>query len=396
MAGRNKSSAVQLDLFNTSTPEPTLSSEHVRPDGESTVEPSPSGRPHSPDALRLGEGASLSIGGHTPRETGTPVPWLLDEHDRRPVQPARVLAEHRIAAARLPIDLRLGTSSWTFPGWQGIVFAGRHSAEALARDGLWAYARHPLLRTVGVDRTYYAPVSADVLRGYAEQVPQDFRFLVKMWEGVLSPADGRSGAARPEFLDAQVAVDRCVRPFVDGLGEKGGVLLMQFPPLPLRTLGGVRPAIALMDRFFSALPTYLPMAVEVRNREFFCDEWFEILAARNVVHCVNSHPSVPRLDQQSQWLRRFPQSRLVVRWMLAHGRTYSEARDEFSPFHQLVAPDDVTREELVELLLSQAPAKDMLVVINNKAEGSSPLSSFGLAQALARRLARPVPGTRDQ
>jgi uncharacterized protein YecE (DUF72 family) len=396
MPARNHSHQQQLELFGAPAMEATSAGDIRRKARGDNTEGAPDVLPVTAHQSDAAAEAGAAPHDPAPRETGTPVPWLLDEHDRRPVQPARVLAEHRIAAARLPIDLRLGTSSWTFPGWQGIVFAGRHSAEALARDGLWAYARHPLLRTVGVDRTYYAPVTADVLRAYAEQVPQDFRFLVKMWEGVLSPADGRSGAARPEFLDAQVAVDRCVRPFVDGLGEKGGVLLMQFPPLPLRTLGGVRSAIALMDRFFSALPTYLPMAVEVRNREFFCDEWFEVLAARNVVHCVNSHPSVPRVGQQSQWLRRFPQSRLVVRWMLAHGRTYSEAKDEFSPFHQLVAPDDVTREELVELLLSQAPAKDMLVVINNKAEGSSPLSSFGLAQTLARRLARPVAGTRDQ
>ena len=394
MAGRKNSPARQLDLFNTFTPEPTFSSKHVRPEVESDFDlnrkllaPHPSESDHS---------ASLSMDDPTPREASVQLPWLLSEQDRRPVQPARVLAEHRIAAARLPVHLRLGTSSWTFPGWQGIVFAGRHSTEALARDGLWAYARHPLLRTVGVDRTYYAPVTTDVLRAYAEQVPQDFRFLVKMWEGVLSPVEGRTGEARLEFLDAQVAVDRCVRPFLDGLGEKGGVLLMQFPPLPLRTMGGVRPAIAQMDRFFAALPANVPLAVEIRNREFFCDEWFEVLADRNVVHCVNSHPSVPRVGQQAQWLQRFPQSRLVVRWMLAHGRTYSEAKDEFAPFHQLVAPDDVTREELVELLLSQAPAKDLLVIINNKAEGSSPLSSFGLAQAMARRLAGPASGTSDR
>ena len=305
------------------------------------------------------------------------------------MQPVCVLSEHRVAAERLPLNLRLGTSSWSFPGWQGIVFAGRHSTEVLARDGLRAYARHPLLRTVGVDRTYYAPVDTEVLRGYADQVPHDFRFLVKVWEGVLSPTDGRSGSTRREFLDAQVAVERCVRPFLDGLGEKGGVLLMQFPPLPLRTLGGIRATIALLDSFLAALPDEVPLAVEVRNREFFCDEWFEVLARRQVVHCVNSHPTVPRVGEQAQWLQRFPQSRLVVRWMLAHGRTYTEAKDEFAPFNQVVAPDDTTREELTELILSQVPTKDMLVIINNKAEGSSPLSSFGLAQAIARRSQSP-------
>jgi uncharacterized protein YecE (DUF72 family) len=30
----------------------------------------------------------------------------------------------------------------------------------LARTGLRAYAQHPLLRSVGIDRTYYAPIQA--------------------------------------------------------------------------------------------------------------------------------------------------------------------------------------------------------------------------------------------
>src|SRR5262245_28797051 len=62
-------------------------------------------------------------------------------------------------ARRLPRSVRLGTSSWSFPGWQGIVYDRSASETQLARHGLAAYARHPLLRAVGVDRTYYAPIA---------------------------------------------------------------------------------------------------------------------------------------------------------------------------------------------------------------------------------------------
>src|SRR5262245_23045170 len=53
------------------------------------------------------------------------------------------------AVARgLPSDLYLGTSSWAFPGWQGLVYDRLATPSALARHGLAAYAQHPLLRTV--------------------------------------------------------------------------------------------------------------------------------------------------------------------------------------------------------------------------------------------------------
>ena len=49
-------------------------------------------------------------------------------------------------AARLPSALRLGTMSWSFPGWRGLVYGRDVPEGALAGLGLTAYARHPLLR----------------------------------------------------------------------------------------------------------------------------------------------------------------------------------------------------------------------------------------------------------
>ena len=82
----------------------------------------------------------------------------------------------------LPASVHLGTSSWSFPGWVGLVYGSSYSDVQLARRGLAAYAAHPLLRTVGIDRTFYAPISESVFRSYAKQareVAPGFRFLVK-------------------------------------------------------------------------------------------------------------------------------------------------------------------------------------------------------------------------
>src|SRR6476620_11760501 len=95
---------------------------------------------------------------------------------RRAARPTEVVepvvdAEAAEIAARLPHWLRFGTSSWTFLGWRGLVYAGSPSQAALVRSGLGAYAKHPLLRTVGIDRSHYAPLEAKDLTGYAEQLP---------------------------------------------------------------------------------------------------------------------------------------------------------------------------------------------------------------------------------
>ena len=53
-----------------------------------------------------------------------------------PVAPAPVPEAVASVAARLPAGLRMGTSSWTFPGWAGIVYDRRASQTTLAQHGL--------------------------------------------------------------------------------------------------------------------------------------------------------------------------------------------------------------------------------------------------------------------
>ena len=44
--------------------------------------------------------------------------------------------------ARLPQGLYLGTASWAFPGWAGLVYGSGASESVLSRKGLAAYSRN--------------------------------------------------------------------------------------------------------------------------------------------------------------------------------------------------------------------------------------------------------------
>ncbi len=80
-----------------------------------------------------------------------------------------------LQAPVLPTDIRLGTSSWFFPGWRGLVYDGVHPQVTLSRKGLAAYGEIPLLRTVSLDRTFYAPISAVDYARYAEPGARAFQ-----------------------------------------------------------------------------------------------------------------------------------------------------------------------------------------------------------------------------
>ena len=75
------------------------------------------------------------------------------------VEPAIPDPEWIALANTLPAHLRLGTSSWNYPGWNGLVWNGEYAETSLSRYGLAAYGKHPLLRTVSIDRSFYRPLN---------------------------------------------------------------------------------------------------------------------------------------------------------------------------------------------------------------------------------------------
>lgn len=321
-----------------------------------------------------------------------------DEPGPGGIAPAAPDDDVRSLAARLPASVALGTSSWSFPGWRGLVWRDAHSEAALARHGLTAYARHPLLRTVGVDRTHYAPVAADALRAYADQVPPGFRFLVKAHEActlAVWPTHPRYGAQRgernPRYLDPAYARDAVVAPFVEGLGAAAGPLVFQFAPQPAERLGGPRRFAEQLYRFLRDLPRGPRYAVELRTPELLGKDYAACLRAAGAVHCVNVTPGMPPPQLQARVAGVAEQAALVARWLLAPGWDYEAARAAFAPFDRLVAPDPDARGALA-LLIGDAVARGVpaWVIVNNKAEGSSPRSCVELARAVLESAIRPA------
>ncbi len=311
---------------------------------------------------------------------------------RGAVAAAEVTKDIIALAAALPRSLRFGTSTWSFSGWQGLVYGGDYPEPKLAREGLAAYAAHPLLRSVGVDRSFYAPLDEPTLRRMAGTVGSDFRFLIKAHAALMLPRSAR----RPEylegmpdvFLDAGYATRVVIEPALRHLGEKLGVILFQFSPLGERVLRYRRELLQRLDDFLTALPREARYAIEWRDRELLGDDYADMLVRHGVTHGHASHPRLPSVDAQAVF-DRSPAGDvhcvpLVLRWLLASGKGYEEARAASAPFDRLVDPDVETRERIVTLARQALErGREVLIIVNNKAEGSAPRSVVELARAFA-------------
>lgn len=308
----------------------------------------------------------------------------LDEPIAERVRPASFAADLVALGQRLPANLRLGTSSWNFPGWRGLVYAPTAAKAQLSRHGLAAYAQHPLLRTVGVDRTFYAPIEAREFADHAAQVPASFRFLVKGLGELLTPQrpDGRPNA---RYLDARAFAAECVAPAVAGLGDRLGTLLLQFPPQADALRDDPELFAELLRKFLFALPADVPYAIELRDEALFTERYVEVLHATSARHGFVVHPRMPSLARQRDLVPLDGPGRgpLVLRWMLHAGFGYEAAKARYEPFDRLVDPDPAQRRAITELVLAALQqSRAMTVVVNNKAEGSSPQSVQLLAQAI--------------
>jgi uncharacterized protein YecE (DUF72 family) len=309
----------------------------------------------------------------------------------------------------LPKSIFLGTSSWSFPGWNGIVYGGSFTESQLARAGLAAYAMHPVLRTVGIDRSFYQPLGATTYSNYAAQVPESFRFVTKapaeITDAVLRGEHGVADAPNPHFLDAKRALDRFVGPAMEGLGAKAGPLVFQFSPIPRDVLQPGDAVHALIDRigaFIEALPksaggiapTY---AVELRNAELLTPRLVRVLRQAGARLCLSVHARMPEAARQSAALRTMDgapeegdewrlKGPLVVSWNLHVGLRYEEAKRRYAPFDRLLDADILTRGTLAHLIhVALRSGQPAFVIANNKAEGCAPASCVELARAVVAR-----------
>ena len=333
------------------------------------------------------------VDGMLPPESRTP--------RRKGIHTAPGLDVWRPLATQLPPGLRLGTSSWSYPGWKGLVWEGEHSPSMLSQSGLPVVAQHPLMRTVSIDRGFYRPLTASQYERYATQVPDDFRFVVKapslVTDSLVRSEDGHGRQPNPAFLSPQLALQEFVQPALAGLGHKTGALVFQLSPLPLGELGRLHDTLERLRTMLRAQPALQPtapdgvLAVEVRDAQWLAPDvmphFADVLRETGATYCLGLHPKLQPLQEQLPLLRLLWPGPLVCRWNLhpIHGAYgYEEAEKRYAPYDRIHHPDPETHALLARTIAGiTSRGQNAYVTISNHAEGCAPLTLQTLAEHVA-------------
>lgn len=297
-------------------------------------------------------------------------------------------------AAALPQGLRLGTSSWSYPGWANLVWDGEYAETVLSKNGLSALAQHPLFRTVSLDRNFYRALTASQYARYAAMVPADFRFVVKapslVTDATVRDESGRGTQVNPVFLNSEIAIQEFVQPALDGLGDRIGALVFQLSPIPSQLLADQPALLTRIGEMLEALPGLKQVApdaviaVEVRDPQLLCPAFADMLRSVGATFCMGLHAKMPPIEDQLPMLRALWPGPLVCRWNLhrRHGRFgYEDAEKLYGPFDKIVDPDPETRAALAKVIAGTTRAgQNAFVTVSNNAEGCAPLTIASLAR----------------
>lgn len=296
-------------------------------------------------------------------------------------------AELEALAARIPPHVRFGPSSWTYPGWCGLVYEGPYPKKDASTLLLGEAARFPLFRTVGIDSAFYAPPSDRALARYAEQLPAGFECVSKVWQELTvhtwkkGQDRKRAGQVNEHFLDAELFVAAVLEPYRRSFADHMGPFVFEISPLPRRAELDPATFAQRLDRFLEQLPRDARYAVELRNAEFLTPMYLEVLRTHGVAHVLNSWTHMPTIGEQLDLGAAAGAPFVVCRALLRPGMFYDESVDAFAPFDRLRAPDPVLRADLARLMaVIEELAVPGFVVINNRAEGSAPLTIAALLQ----------------
>jgi len=289
--------------------------------------------------------------------------------------------------------VRFGTSTWTYEGWQGQVYQRAYEKTMFARQCLGEYCQYlyegqPLFRTVGNDSTFYRPPSANQLRGYLNQIPEDFEMCFKVWEELTIPSfakqpryGAKAGQANPRFLDAALFKDLFLNPFHEArFTQHAGPLLFEFQR------HGLSPEefTGKLDAFFSEIPKDFSYAVEIRNAGLLGPLYRDVLGKHGVGHVYNHWSYMPSLAEQHARMERFTAPFVVLRLLTPLKMSYEAAKKRAEPYNKIVGELPEMRRDAVSLIQqATAQARRVYAIANNRSEGNAPLTVQALTAMLA-------------
>jgi uncharacterized protein YecE (DUF72 family) len=193
----------------------------------------------------------------------------------------------------------VGTSGYSYKEWKGSFYPEKLPAKEM----LSFYAQR--FSTVEINNTFYRMPAPSVLESWSQQVPKNFRFVLKAPQTITH---------FKRLKDVTEPTRRFLK-IASVLGERLGPLLFQLPP-------NFKKDVPRLERFLKLIPAGTEVAFEFRHESWFENDVFARLRAKSCALCVADSEDLPapELVNTARWgmfrLRRAKYSKQrLVEWI---------------------------------------------------------------------------------
>ena len=271
--------------------------------------------------------------------------------------------------------IRIGTCSWKYSSWESLVYSSANPPDFLAE-----YAQ--LYDMVEVDQWFWSlgrrsaglPQPHTVAQ-YDAATPDNFRFTIKCPNALTRPFhdkdEGGNAPRNPYFLNSDF-----MHAFIDSLSQiraKIGLLMFQFSYLNKQMFSSQQQFIRALEQFFKAIPSDLPMAIELRNPAWLQGDWFTWLQEHNLSPVLIQGYW---MDDISQTIERYEPLMGDTVSIRLHGDDREGIEEETGGvWNHLVHPRDMELSRAAQSINMLAErGRVVYVQVNNHYEGSAPLT----------------------
>jgi uncharacterized protein YecE (DUF72 family) len=287
--------------------------------------------------------------------------------------------------------LRIGTSSWKYDGWKGLVYDPDKKYKP--QDYLADYSRY--YNTVEIDQWFWSlfpavaklPNKNDAQR-YAEGVPDDFLFTVKVPNAITlthyyskQTKTYQDFANRPNEYFLNVELFKRFLYTISPLGNKLGPVMFQFEYLNKQKMPSRNIFLDKLHAFLEKAPTGYQYAIESRNPNYLTPDFFKFLSEHQLGFVLLDGYYMPPIQEVIRFHNINTAPYTVVR-LQGRDRQEMEAKTE-EAWNQIVEDRNTDIQSLSNYVQDNVDKKILTIInINNHYEGCAPLTIQRIAESL--------------
>ncbi len=273
-------------------------------------------------------------------------------------------------------DLRIGTCSWKYDSWRGIVYSSKPKINYLEE-----YSTR--YNTVEIDQWFWSlfddivrlPEESTVIE-YNNSVPDDFRFTIKVPNSITLthyyPSKNFKGLKEnPNFLNTDLFHE--FLKVLEPMSSKIGALMFQFEYLNKQKMRSQAEFFDRFEAFYENVDKTYPCAFEIRNPNYLNRNYFDFIERSNSAHVLLQGYFMPPITDVFKKYYEQIGDPVIIR---LHGPDRKKIEElTGKDWSKIVLPKDENLSALPSIIEYFSEREiDVYVNVNNHFEGSAPLT----------------------